>query len=163
MENSAALTLLERLSKAFTELQARRDASSGDKVQWKEVEEHFCKLDAVLKEKFIQLEAKEKELEQKELKISLLIAERKAAVAAKEQEMLDRVQELKDVAIAAITAVASISASHQQANSVPVDDESRDKGNKILFSNSLAMENKWKLFVLFMHSNSLKDFLLFLY
>lgn len=139
MEDSAALPLLEHLSKAFIELQARRDASSGDKVQWEEVEEHFRKLDDMFKEKFVELEAKEKELEQKEAKTTLLIAERKAAVAAKEQDMLDRVQELKDVAVAAISAVASISASQQQPNSEPVNnDENRNKENKV--SSSLRDE-----------------------
>ncbi|OWM82126.1 FRIGIDA-like protein 3 [Punica granatum] len=140
MADSAAASLLEQLSKAFLELQARRDASSGDQVPWKEIEEHFCNLDSTFKGKFAELEAKEKELEQKEAETRSLIAERKAAVAAKEQEMLDRVQELKDVAVAAISAVASISASHQQANPEPMNDgQEREKENKV--SSSLNDKN----------------------
>ncbi|KAK9285368.1 hypothetical protein L1049_024559 [Liquidambar formosana] len=94
-------SLIEQLGKAILELEAHKDASE-DQVQWMEIEEHFRNLETMLKEKTEELEAKEKEFEEKESETGTLLAEREAAVSAKEQDLLDRVQELKDVAVATV-------------------------------------------------------------
>ncbi|XP_022739907.1 FRIGIDA-like protein 3 [Durio zibethinus] len=99
--NDAASSLIEQLCKAVLELEACKDASE-DKVQWTEIEQHFRNLDMTLKKKSEELEVKEKEYEEKEAETRALISEREAAVASKEQDFLDRVQELKDAAVAAI-------------------------------------------------------------
>lgn len=92
-----ASSLIEQLGKAIFELRAQKNDSE-DQVQWTEIEQHFHSLETKLKEKSEELEAKEKEFEANRA----LFQEREAAVAAKEQEYLDRVQELKDAAVAAI-------------------------------------------------------------
>nr|XP_023921755.1 FRIGIDA-like protein 3 [Quercus suber]XP_023921756.1 FRIGIDA-like protein 3 [Quercus suber]XP_023921757.1 FRIGIDA-like protein 3 [Quercus suber]XP_023921758.1 FRIGIDA-like protein 3 [Quercus suber]XP_023921759.1 FRIGIDA-like protein 3 [Quercus suber]POE98797.1 frigida-like protein 3 [Quercus suber] len=117
-------SLIEQLGNAFLDLHARKDAFE-DEVQWTEVEEHFRNLELLLKEKFEQLEAKEKEFEEKETETRLLIAEREAAVAAKEQDLLDRVQELKE---SAVTAIAEARSVHQPTSVEAVDDGDNKDG-----------------------------------
>ncbi|KAF5463710.1 hypothetical protein F2P56_013854 [Juglans regia] len=117
-------SLIDQLGYAFLELEAHKDASK-DKVRWMEVEEHFRNLETLLKNKFEELQAKEKEFEEKEAETHSLIAEKVAAVNAKEQALLDRVQELKD---AAVTAIAEARANHLPTSVEPVDDgDSKDK------------------------------------
>lgn len=101
LANSFSSSLIEQLSKAFLELEAHKDASD-NKVPWAEIEEHFRNLEKNLKKESEELEAKEKEYEEKESETRTFLAEREAAVAAKEQDFIDRVQELKDAAVAAI-------------------------------------------------------------
>lgn len=117
LEIDTASSLIEQLGKALVELEALKNASF-DKVQWKEIEEHFYNLETMLKKKSEELEAKEKEYEDKECKTHALLAEREAAVVAKEQAFIDRVQELKDAAVAAI---ADARASYQPSSLDPVD------------------------------------------
>ncbi|OMP01876.1 Natural resistance-associated macrophage protein [Corchorus olitorius] len=100
LENDPA-SMIEQLHKAVLVLEACKDGS--EKIQWTEIEQHFRNLEMTLKKKSEELEAKEKEYEEKEAETRALIAEREAAVAAKEQDFLDRVQELKDAAVAAIS------------------------------------------------------------
>ncbi|KAE8704122.1 Metal transporter Nramp3 family protein [Hibiscus syriacus] len=100
LENGAASSLIEQLCKAVFELETCKDAS--DKVQWTEIEQHFRNLDITLKKKYEELEAKEEEYKEKEGNTLALILEEEAAVAAKELDFLDRIQELKDAAVAAI-------------------------------------------------------------
>ncbi|KAI4327390.1 hypothetical protein L6164_019859 [Bauhinia variegata] len=91
-------SLIEQLSKALLEL---KDTSE-NKIQWVEIEQHFHDLEATLKKKFEELEAKERQYEEKEAEMHMLLGEREAAVASKEQDLLDRVQKLKDAAVADI-------------------------------------------------------------
>ncbi|GMJ08026.1 hypothetical protein HRI_004471800 [Hibiscus trionum] len=116
-ENDAASSLMEQLCKAVFELKACMDASK-DKVQWTEIEQHFRYLDMTLKKKSEELEAKEKEYREKESNTHALIAEKEAAVAAKELDFLDRVQGLKDAAVAAI---AEARANFQATFADPLD------------------------------------------
>ncbi|XWS45198.1 hypothetical protein CRYUN_Cryun15aG0115700 [Craigia yunnanensis] len=117
MENNTASSLIEQLCKAVLELEACKDGSE-NKVQWTEIEQHFRNLDISLKKKSEELEAKEKEYKEKEADTLALIAEREAAVATKEQDYLDRLQELKDAAVAAI---AEACANFQPTSAEPLD------------------------------------------
>ncbi|XP_015901625.2 FRIGIDA-like protein 3 [Ziziphus jujuba] len=116
-------SFIEQLGKAVLDLEAYKDASE-ERVQWMEVEEHFRNLDTMLKMKFEELEAKERAFKVKESENHILIREREATVNAKEQDLLDRIQELKDAAVAVI---AEARANHQTAASEPVEDgDNRD-------------------------------------
>nr|KJB71128.1 hypothetical protein B456_011G107000 [Gossypium raimondii] len=99
--NDSAYSLIEQLYKAVHELEAFKDASE-NKVHWTEIEQYFRNLEVTLKKKSEELVAKEKEYEVKEAETLALIVEKEAVVATKEQDYLDRVQELKDAAVAAI-------------------------------------------------------------
>ncbi|KAF5940377.1 hypothetical protein HYC85_021544 [Camellia sinensis] len=55
-----------------------------------------------MKKKIEEFEVREKEFKEKESKTWTMLADRECAVAAKEQDLLDRIQELKDAAVAAI-------------------------------------------------------------
>ncbi|KAJ7944486.1 FRIGIDA-like protein [Quillaja saponaria] len=133
-EVNGTLPVIEQLRKAFLELEAHRDASE-DKVQWVEIENHFCNLETALKEKLAELEAKEREYEEKEAETNTLLVERKAAVASNEQDLVDWVQELKD---AAISAIVEARAYHQPPSLVFVNDV-EDKDSKV--SSSLTDTN----------------------
>uniref|UniRef100_A0A5B7C7L9 FRIGIDA-like protein n=1 Tax=Davidia involucrata TaxID=16924 RepID=A0A5B7C7L9_DAVIN len=113
----ATISLIEQLGKAFFELEALKDAAE-DKVQWVEIEEHFRHLEAMMKKKFEELEVREEEFKDKESETRTVLAEREAAVAAKEQDLLDRIQELKDAAVAAI---GEARANHPQASLESID------------------------------------------
>lgn len=116
-------SLIEQLSKAIHQLEAHKNASE-ERVQWMEIEEHFRNLEMTLKLKLEELETKEKEFKEKEAATHNLLAEREAAVAAKEQDMLDRVQELKD---AVVGAIADARANHQYTVAESIaDGDNRD-------------------------------------
>ncbi|KAL2906401.1 FRIGIDA-like protein 3 [Bienertia sinuspersici] len=95
-------SLLEQLGKAFTELETFKVAPT-DHVPWNDVEAHFRNVESLMKKKLEELEAKQREFAEMESRNCKSLAEREATVVAKEQDLLDRVQELKDVAVAAIT------------------------------------------------------------
>ncbi|KAH9603064.1 hypothetical protein KSS87_009471 [Heliosperma pusillum] len=99
--------LIDQLGTAFTELKAHKIAASDD-VQWKDIEGYFRNLESVIKEKLKELEAKEKDFSERETRNNMLLAEREAAVVAKEQDLLDKVQELKDVAVDAIAEARTV-------------------------------------------------------
>lgn len=94
-------TMVEQLGKAFIEFESHKNASE-DTVQWKEIEEHFHNLERLLKKRSDELEEKGKAFEEKESQTRALLADRQAVVAAKEQDLQDRVQEIKDAAVAAV-------------------------------------------------------------
>lgn len=94
-------SMIEQLAQAFLELEAQKGASE-DKVQWDEIKQHFSDLEMALNKKNEELQAKEREYEEKQLEMNTLLTQRKAAVTSKEQDLLDRLQELKDTAVAAI-------------------------------------------------------------
>ncbi|KAJ9562333.1 hypothetical protein OSB04_007493 [Centaurea solstitialis] len=103
LNNAFNLTpsLLEQLGKALIELEAHKDGAA-DTVSFTEISEHFRDLEAKMMKKYSDLEAREKAFKQEELDGQSLIAEKEAAVAAKEQDMFDRIQVLKDAAVAVI-------------------------------------------------------------
>ncbi|XP_057482632.1 FRIGIDA-like protein 3 [Actinidia eriantha] len=94
-------SLIEQLGKAILELESHKDAAEND-VQWSEIEVYFQHLETMMMKKTEELELREKEFKEKESNTRTFLAEREAAVAAKEQDLLDRIQELKDAAFAAI-------------------------------------------------------------
>ncbi|KAL9273411.1 Metal transporter Nramp3.2-like protein [Drosera capensis] len=100
-------SLIERLEEAFLQLEAH-NSNSADDVQCSDIQEHFRELDSILKKKLEELGAKEKELAEKETETRRILAESEAAIVAKEQDMLDRVQALKDAAVAAILEARAI-------------------------------------------------------
>lgn len=95
-------SMIEQLGKAITDLESHKEASNLHTVQWEEIEEHFLNLENSLKKGFEELEKKEKAFETKKSETNAILARREAEVKAKEQDSLDRVQELKDAAVAAI-------------------------------------------------------------
>ncbi|CAL0312858.1 unnamed protein product [Lupinus luteus] len=127
MENSTE-ALMDQLAQAFLELEAQK----GDfeiKIQWVEIKQHFLDLEAASKKQLEEVEAKEKAYEVKQIEMDTLVAERKAAVDSKEQDLLDRLQELKDVAAASIAEARDI---YKTATLEPVyDEEKESKGNEV--------------------------------
>lgn len=110
-------SLLEQLGKALVEL-ATHNTVPSTLVPWTDVEAHFRNLELIAKKTFEELEAKEKEFTERESHNHMVFAEKEAAVLAKEQDLLDRVQELKDAAVAEIDKAR---ANHKVSSSV--DDE----------------------------------------
>lgn len=119
-------SLIEQLGRAMHELEAYKSASE-DRVQWMEVEEHFRNLETTLRTKLEEFESKEKEFMAKEAETHKILLDREAVVAAKEQDMLDRVQELKDSAVAVI---AEARANHQPTVPESIDNGD-NKNNKV--------------------------------
>ncbi|XP_062004141.1 FRIGIDA-like protein 3 [Rosa rugosa] len=126
--------LIDQLGMVLLELNAHSHTAE-DRVQWTEIEEHFRNLELTLKKKSEELEAKEKKFEEQEAETCTLLVEREATVIAKEQALLDRVQELKDAAVAAIAEARDI---HQSRNSEPMNDGT-NKDSKV--SSSLGDTN----------------------
>ncbi|KAG4179179.1 hypothetical protein ERO13_A10G090400v2 [Gossypium hirsutum] len=133
--NDSASSLIEQLYKAVHELEAFKDASE-NKVHWTEIEQYFCNLEVTLKKKSEELVAKEKEYEVKEAETLALILEKEAVVATKEQDYLDRVQGLKDAAVAAIA--------EARANFRPTTAESLDTAENGDTKLAKAIADEWK-------------------
>lgn len=110
-------SLIEQLGKAFLVLESHKYAAE-DKVFWKEIEEHFRHLETVMVKKFLELEIREKAFNEEESEFLSFLEVREADVAAKEQDMIDRIQELKN---AAVTAIAEVRANHPSATLEPID------------------------------------------
>ncbi|KAL6957169.1 hypothetical protein U1Q18_042427, partial [Sarracenia purpurea var. burkii] len=110
-------SLVEQLGKAFLQLESHKDAAENN-VQWSEIEAYFRHLEMTFNKKFEELELREKEFKEKESDTQTFLGEREAAVAAKEQDLLDRIQELKDAAVAAI---AEAWANHQPEQVESID------------------------------------------
>ncbi|KAK7346933.1 hypothetical protein VNO80_21457 [Phaseolus coccineus] len=127
-------SMIEQLAQAFLELGAQKGESE-NKIQWVEIKQHFHDLESELNKKREELEAKEKEYEAKQLEVDTLLEERKAAVASEEQDLLDRLQELKDAAVASIV---EAHANHRNATLESVYD-GENKDNKV--SSSLGDTN----------------------
>ncbi|XP_061342539.1 FRIGIDA-like protein 3 [Gastrolobium bilobum] len=119
-------SMIEQLAQAFVGLEARKGAYENE-VQWVEIKQHFEDLETTLNKKLEELEAKEREYKEKQLEMETLLAERKAAVTSKEQDLLDRLQELKDAAVASI---AEAHANYQAATLESVYD-GENKDNKV--------------------------------
>lgn len=120
-------SMIEQLAQAFLELEAQK-GDSENKIQWLEIKKYFHDLETELNKKHEELEAKERKYEAKQLEVDTILAERKAAVASKEQDLLDRLQELKDAAVASIV---EAHANHRNATLDSVRDE-ENKDNKLL-------------------------------
>ncbi|GAB2279613.1 hypothetical protein Dimus_014256 [Dionaea muscipula] len=130
-----APSLIEQLGEAFLQLKAL-DNTSGAEIQWNEVKEYFLQLEYTLKKRFEDLEVKEKDIVEKESETRRVLAEKEAAVAAKEQDLLDRVQVLKDAAVAAVLEARSI---HVPEPTEPSSDN--ENSNEYKVSSSLDDEN----------------------
>lgn len=98
----AAQEMIEKLAKAFNELESRRATLLPNKTQWSDIKEHLDNLGKSLQEKVEEIEEKERLFGEKQSEACKLVAERDTAVAAKELASLDRLQELKDAAVSAI-------------------------------------------------------------
>lgn len=120
-------SLIEQLGRGILELEARK-GDSEDKVQWVEIKQHFTNLETTLNKKLEELQAREKEYEEKQLEMNSLLAERKAAVTSKEQDLLDRLQGLKDTAVASI---AEARETHQATTLESVYDGENKDNNKV--------------------------------
>ncbi|KAK9670315.1 hypothetical protein RND81_13G193600 [Saponaria officinalis] len=94
--------LLDKLGTAFAKLKAHEVAASND-LKWSDVEDYFRNLESAMKKKLEDIEAKEKDFTERESRNNMLLDEREAAIVAREQDLLDKVQELKDAAVAAIS------------------------------------------------------------
>lgn len=95
-------SLVEKLDKALIELEARKDGAFG-MVSFAEITKHFRDLEEKMMKKYAELEAKEKAFKQEQSDAYKLLAAREAAVAAKEHDMFNRIQVLKDAAVAALS------------------------------------------------------------
>ncbi|RAL39977.1 hypothetical protein DM860_008117 [Cuscuta australis] len=93
--------LIEQLSKALSELESHEDASI-NKAQLMEILEHFRQLEAMMLRKYLDLDIREKAFCEQESVSQDLISSQEADVVRKEQDMLDRIQKLKDAAASAI-------------------------------------------------------------
>lgn len=119
-------SLIEQLGKAFLQLEAHNGASE-DKVEWVEIEKHFRNIEASIKKKFDDLEVREKDFEEKKSGTQTSLEEKEAVVAIKEQGFFDRIQELKDAAVAAIMeAKQNYMATHSE-----FDDDGDHRENKV--------------------------------
>lgn len=98
-----AKEMVEKLGKAFNELESLREASLPNKTQWADIKEHFDNLEKSFQQEINEVEEKQRIFEEKQSETRKLVAEREAAVAAKELASLDRLQWLKDAAVAAIS------------------------------------------------------------
>ncbi|KAK3032888.1 hypothetical protein RJ639_034936 [Escallonia herrerae] len=123
---STTPSLIEQLGDAFLQLEAHKDAAE-DKVLWKEIEEHFRDLESEMMKKLLEVELREKAFKEEESDFRSFLVEREAAVVAKEQDMLDRVQELKDAAVAAIVEARAI----HQPESLEAMDVGDNKESKV--------------------------------
>ncbi|KAE9597669.1 hypothetical protein Lal_00041526 [Lupinus albus] len=130
MENNIE-ALMEQLAQAFLELEARK-GDFENKIQWVDIKQHFLDLEVTLKKQLEEVEAKVKMYEEKQIEMDTVVEERKVAVDSKEQDLLDRLQELKDAAVASIAEARAI---HQTATLEFVYD-GENKNNEV--SNSLG-------------------------
>ncbi|KAF3790692.1 FRIGIDA-like protein 3 [Nymphaea thermarum] len=121
-------SMIEQLRKAFGDLETHRGASLNCKLQWEELQEHFYSIESSLKKRFDELEKKEKEFEAKATETRESLKQREAAVAAKEEDSLDRLQVLKDSAVAEIGEACS---KYKKAPSPKPADTSANSESKV--------------------------------
>nr|XP_043620704.1 FRIGIDA-like protein 3 [Erigeron canadensis]XP_043620705.1 FRIGIDA-like protein 3 [Erigeron canadensis] len=94
---------IQQLQRAFAELESHRALTLN--LKWKQIEDHFHGLEKSLKKRFIELEDQERQFEAKTMQSRKLLESRQAAVMAKEEASLGKLQEKRDVAVAAIASV----------------------------------------------------------
>ncbi|KAI7750595.1 hypothetical protein M8C21_022504 [Ambrosia artemisiifolia] len=94
---------IQQLQRAFAELESHRAVTLN--LKWKQIEDHFHGLEKSLKRRFTELEDQEKEFEMKTTQSRQILEKRQAAVVAKEEASLERLQQKRDVAVAAIANV----------------------------------------------------------
>ncbi|XP_076938335.1 FRIGIDA-like protein 3 [Bidens hawaiensis] len=91
---------IQQLQRAFAELESYRAVTLN--LKWKQIEDHFHGLEKSLKRRFTELEDQEKEFELKTTQSRQILEKRQAAVIAKEEASLERLQEKRVAAVAAI-------------------------------------------------------------
>ncbi|KAJ9549012.1 hypothetical protein OSB04_021555 [Centaurea solstitialis] len=92
---------IQQLQKAFAELESHRAVTLN--LKWKQIEDHFHGLEKSLKRRFTELEDQEREFEMKTTQSRQILEKRQTAVIGKEEASLERLQEKRDAAVAAIT------------------------------------------------------------
>ncbi|XP_024964720.1 FRIGIDA-like protein 3 [Cynara cardunculus var. scolymus] len=92
---------IQQLQKAFAELESHRAVTLN--LKWKQIEDHFHGLEKSLKRRFTELEDQEREFETKTTQSRQMLEKRQTAVMGKEEASLERLQEKRDAAVAAIT------------------------------------------------------------
>lgn len=92
---------IQQLQKAFAELEGHRALTLN--MKWKQIEDHFHGLEKNLKRRFTALEDQENEFKKKTIQSQQVLKNRQADVLAKEDASLDKLQEKRDVGVAAIT------------------------------------------------------------
>ncbi|KAL7587978.1 hypothetical protein Lser_V15G39256 [Lactuca serriola] len=92
---------IQQLQKAFAELESHRAITLN--LKWKQIEDHFHGLEKSLKRRFTELEDQENEFKIKTTQSQKLLETRQSAVIAKEEASLQKLQEKRDLAVAAIT------------------------------------------------------------
>ncbi|MCL7042077.1 hypothetical protein MKW94_006285 [Papaver nudicaule] len=117
----------KQLGKALVEQEAWQDVSVNN-VQYKEIEEYFEGKMRWLKKRFNELEVIEKEFVEKKSEIGVLIANKVATTDVEEQAMLDRVQQQKDTAIAALIGARNESSIHTVKEQPMLDLVQEQKG-----------------------------------
>ncbi|XP_071711099.1 FRIGIDA-like protein 1 [Rutidosis leptorrhynchoides] len=133
------LSFIDQLSKALVELKSHRDGST-DTVSIVDIIKHFRDLEANMKKKYTELEAKEKAFKQEEHDSETLLASLQAVITAKEQDMFDRIQILKDSAVSAIIETREIHV-FPSASSVDIVDhveKTVSPGGEIMFDQELT-------------------------
>ncbi|XP_076926067.1 FRIGIDA-like protein 3 [Bidens hawaiensis] len=91
---------IQQLQRAFAELESYRAVTLN--LKWKQIEDHFHGLEKSLKRRFTELEDQEREFELKTTQSRHILEKRQAAVTAKEEASLERLQDKRDAAVAAI-------------------------------------------------------------
>ncbi|KAJ7279222.1 hypothetical protein O6H91_Y378900 [Diphasiastrum complanatum] len=92
----------ERLQNALAEFESQRATLSSCIVEWKQLGEHFSSVEESVQTRLEELAEKEKILEVKAQQIQQVLKKRQRAISVREEAALSRVQEQKDLAIAAI-------------------------------------------------------------
>lgn len=99
------MEMVEQLRKSLDEMDSHRDSIKHGKSLLEDITQHFDTMKTSLQPKLDELEIKERALEEKQAKCRALLAEKETSVVAKEQDLLNRLQDLKDAAVSAILEV----------------------------------------------------------
>ncbi|KAK9055001.1 hypothetical protein SSX86_026080 [Deinandra increscens subsp. villosa] len=130
---------IQQLQRAFAELESHRAVTLN--LKWKQIEDHFHGLEKSLKRRFTELEDQEKEFETKTTQSRQILEKRQAAVTAKEEASLERLQEKRDAAVAAIANVLNKRRNGIDETISIVEDKSPDDVEKLSEIDVKALSN----------------------
>ncbi|KAL8237130.1 hypothetical protein R6Q59_018211 [Mikania micrantha] len=130
---------IQQLQRAFAELESHRAVTLN--MKWKQIEDHFHGLEKSLKRRFTELEDQEKEFEIKTTQSRQLLEKRQAAVIAKEEASLERLQEKRDAAVAAVANALNKRRNGINETDLTVDDKPPDDISKLSDSDMKALSN----------------------
>ncbi|KAK8943418.1 Protein FRIGIDA [Platanthera guangdongensis] len=144
--------MVEQLRKSLDEMDSHRDSLTHGKSLLEDIIQHSDNIKKSQQQKFVELETKERALEEKQAECRALLAEKETSVVAKEQDLLNRLQELKDAAVSAILEThEKYKASLENKVSISVSDHPNasspapDENIPVKSSSSDAMSGKVKL------------------